>query len=150
MPRKMTNEEKEYQRLHPDALFCLDESLTKQEFKEECDVDEILRRASNGQDLSAVLNSRVAQYGDFTNIPDFRESMDIIARANSMFMQLDWKLRERFGNDPARMMDFLQDEANLDEARKLGLVKPEAKPIGAAVEPAATGSKPTGDAPAAQ
>lgn len=123
--RKMTAGEIEYKKNHPDAIFCLDESLTKQEFKEECDANEILRRAANGQDLSSILNSRVAQYGDFTNVPDFRESMDLIARANSMFMELDWKLRERFGNDPARMIDFLNDPANREEAEKLGLVAPK-------------------------
>lgn len=143
--RKMTKDEVEFQKAHPDALFCLDESLTKQEFKEECDANEILRRAANGQDLSSVLNSRVAQYGDFTNVPDFRESMDLIARANGMFMQLDWKLRERFGNDPAKMLDFLQDPNNRDEAVKLGLVNPpkeEAKGgTPAAAGPAATGSE---------
>jgi len=147
MPRKMTAEEKEHQKLHPDAIFCLDESLTKQEFKEECDANEILRRAANGQDLSAVLNSRVAQYGDFTNIPDFRESMDLIARANGMFMQLDWKLRERFGNDPAKLMDFLQDPENRDEAVRLGLVNaPKEQPKGdvqpAGAVPPAGGTEP--------
>lgn len=145
MPRKMTKDELEYQKLHPDAVFCLDESLTKQEFKEECDANEILRRASNGQDLSVILNSRVAQYGDFTNVPDFRESMNLIARANSMFMQLDWKLRERFSNNPANMVDFLNNPENRDEAVKLGLVNPpKEEPKGgtpAGGEPAATGSQ---------
>ena len=140
MIRKMTKDELEYQKLHPDAIFCLEETLTKQEFKEECDANEILRRAANGQDLSAVLNSRVAQYGDFTNVPDFREAMDMITRANAMFMQLDWKMRERFNNDPAVMLDFLNDVNNREEAIKLGLVSPkaEAKPA----EPAAPAAAP--------
>ena len=129
MARKMTKEEIEYQKSHPDAIFCLDESLTKQEFKEECDANEILRRASNGQDLSSILNSRVAQYGDFTNIPDFRESMNFVARANGMFMELDWKLRERFHNDPAKMLEFLQDPENRDEALKLGLIAKKEEPV---------------------
>ena len=99
-----------------------------------------MRRAANGQDLSSVLNSRVAQYGDFTNVPDFRESMDLIARANGTFMQLDWKLRERFHNDPAVLIAFLNDPQNRDEAVKLGLVSPkaEAKPA----EPAAPAAAP--------
>jgi len=133
----MTKEELEFQKRHPDAIFCLDESLTKQEFKEECDANEILRRAANGQDLSAQLNSRVAQYGDFTDVPDFRESMNLIARAQGAFMQLDWKLRERFGNDPANMIDFLNNPENREEAERIGLVSPKAKaepaPAGGAV-----------------
>lgn len=127
MKRKMTDDEKDYIKRHPDAIVCLDESLTKQSFAEECDINEILRRAANGQDLSATLNTRVAQYGDFTNIPDFRESLDLVNRANAAFMQFDWQLRERFANDPARLMDFLNDDKNLDEAVKLGIVTPKAK-----------------------
>ena len=42
--RKMTKEESEYLKAHPDALVCLDSSVAKQAFKEECDVNEILRR----------------------------------------------------------------------------------------------------------
>lgn len=129
MNRKLSVDELKYQKDHPDAIFCLEPTLTKQSFKEECDVNEILKRAANGEDLSARLNSRVAQYGDFTNIPDFRESMNLIARANRMFMELDWQLRERFANDPAKLIDFLQDPANREEAVKLGLVNAPAKPV---------------------
>lgn len=111
------------------AIYFKDPSLTKQSFKEECDVNEILKRSANG----AVTNGadvRQAMYGDFTNIPSYQESLDLVNRANGMFMSMDAFIRERFRNDPREMIAFLQDPKNRDEAIKLGLVKaPEvAKP----------------------
>lgn len=97
-------------------------TLTKQAFKEECDINEILKRAANGQDLSGSISSRVAQYGDFTQFPDFHESMNVVARAQEAFMELPWQVRERFANDPGKFVEFCQDEKNYDEAVKLGLL----------------------------
>lgn len=123
----------------PNALYCDDPSLTKQAFAEECDINEILRRAANGQDVSNSLSNRIASYGDFTDMPDFREAMNTVAEAQSMFMQLDWRVRERFNNDPGRLIEFLQDEDNRGEAEKLGLVKPkERTPVVDAVTPSAS------------
>lgn len=150
--RKMTADELAYQKRHPDALFCLDESLTKQSFKEECDVDEILRRAANGQDVSRSLNQRVAQYGDFSNAPDFTEAMNTVVSAQQAFMQLDWKLRERFHNSPAEFVAFCSDEKNRPEAESLGLVSPKPKPApaGAGAGAAGAGFTPPGGQGAAQ
>lgn len=108
----------------PNALYCDDVSLTKQAFAEDCDINEILRRAANGQDVTNAMSQRMARYGDFTNVPDFRESLNLVTRANAAFMELPWQLRERFANDPANMLAFLNDDRNRDEAEKLGLVVP--------------------------
>lgn len=135
-----------------DPFICSDESLTKQSFAEECDVNEILRRAQNGQDISGSLNQRVGQYGDFTNIPSYHEAMDLVVRANNAFMELDWKLRERFQNDPERFIAFVQDDANYDEAVKLGLISAKPKPNEASAS-AGVPAKPANEgvgAPAAQ
>lgn len=107
------------------ALSGFEPTITKQAFKEECDINNIVERARNGQDISGSLNARVAKYGDFTNIPDFRGALDLVQRAESMFMELEAPLRERFANDPAVMLDFLNNPANRDEAVKLGLLTPK-------------------------
>lgn len=117
---------KDEKKRDPHALYCDDPSLTKQSFAEECSIDEILRRAQNGQDISGSLSGRVARYGDFTNVPNFHEAQNLIARANAAFMELPWQVRERFSNDPAVMVEFLQHDENYEEALKLGLLSPEA------------------------
>lgn len=108
---------------NPTALYCDEPSMTKQSFKDECDINLIVQRAVSGADISHV-NSRVAQYGDFTNIPDFQAALDMVNRAHGMFMSLDGFVRERFSNDPAKMVSFLNDPKNRDEAIRLGLVNP--------------------------
>lgn len=113
-------------------VFHDDPGLTKQSFKDECDINLIIARAALGADISHV-NARVAQFGDFSNIPDYQTSLDLVNRAQGMFMDLPANVRERFLNDPGKMVAFLQDDKNYDEAVQLGLVVPKAK----AADPAA-------------
>lgn len=107
----------------PYAIYEWAPSMTKQSFTEECDINMIVARASTGADISHV-NARVAQYGDFSQVPSYQAALDLVNRANGMFMSMDASVRERFNNDPARMVAFLQDSNNRDEAVKLGLVEP--------------------------
>lgn len=107
----------------PFALYCDEPSLTQQHFSEECDINEILRRSAISGQLP--VNDKVPMYGDFTVVPkSLLESFALIKQANDLFMSMSWQVRERFANDPQRMIEFLNDPKNRDEAVKLGLVKP--------------------------
>lgn len=103
-------------------IYCEDEHLTQQSAKDECDMNLIVAAAKRGADIKHV-TTRQPMYGDFTNLPDYREALTIVNQARDAFMGLDAFVRERFGNDPARMLDFLSDDKNREEAIKLGLVK---------------------------
>lgn len=95
---------------------------TKQSFKDECDVNNIMARYIR----TGVLEFRQRhepRYGDCTGA-DFQFYMNEIAKANSMFADMPAQLRARFENDPAKFLDFVQNPKNLDEARELGLCKP--------------------------
>lgn len=113
-----------------------DEPLTQQSGKDECDINIIVERAKRGADLSQLLSVRAPMYGDFTSIPtDLREAMATIKFADQLFMSMDAQVRIRFNNDPALMLDFLNDPANREEAIKLGLVKaPEVPKVDETVE----------------
>lgn len=103
-------------------------SRTQQSGKDECDINFIVERAKRGADLSQ-LQRGVPQYGDFTSIPtDLRECLMIVKKADEAFMSLDARVRQRFENDPAKMVDFLLDEKNREEAISLGLVKAPVAP----------------------
>ena len=52
----------------------------------------------------------------------------MVNQARDLFMSLDAEVRKRFGNDPAQLLDFLADNKNYDEAKKLGLVDVKAPP----------------------
>lgn len=106
----------------PFALYCDDVSLTKQSFKSECDINVIIRRARSGADVSHV-NARVPIYADVSDVPDYRSALDVINRANGLFMSLDADVRLYFGNDPSRFVDFVSDPKNREESIRLGLAK---------------------------
>lgn len=116
------------------ALGPFEPSLTQQHFAEECDINVILARVAKGAQVSH-LNPRMPMYGDFTGIPVGREAFDFVRRAGDAFMSLDWQTRERFGNDPRKLLDFLENPGNRDEAVKLGLVTAPVPKADVAVEP---------------
>jgi phage internal scaffolding protein len=95
-------------------------SRTKQSFKAECDVNNILRNYNKTGIMPENFNP--GEYRDVDGI-DYQESMQMVASANSMFEELPSALRKRFKNDPAQLLSFVHDDANLDEAHKLGLLR---------------------------
>lgn len=106
-----------------------DPSLTRQEFKDECDLGKILQRfRSTPQGEDAFRNAQGfaegCRFEDVSAIPDFRAARDAVIAAEASFMSLPPQVRKRFANDPAYFLDFVQDPANLDECRKLGLCNP--------------------------
>lgn len=106
------------------ALVCLEPSLAVQDALEETDINTIVRRFGlTGQLPSDV---RAPQYGDFTGITDYREALDALVAADRAFMELPANVRARFENDAAQFVDFCSDPKNYEEARKLGLLVPEA------------------------
>lgn len=96
------------------------ESLTKQSFKEESDINTIVRRFGLTGELPSDL--RVPLNGDFTEVPDFSTAMQMIVEARESFDALPAHLRARFHNDAREFVDFVSDDSNRAEAEKLGLV----------------------------
>jgi len=113
------------------ALECKDKTLTKQSFKDECDINTIIHRF--GLDGQLPTDVRQPQFGDFTGITDFHTAANAIAAANESFDQMPAHVRTRFNNDPGSFVDFCLNPDNKDEAIKLGLVE---KPLPPAPVPA--------------
>lgn len=105
------------------GLACEDASLAQQQFKDECDINNILRQFNiTGQLPNAPLSPR---YGDFTGISDYKTALDRVIAADEEFMSLPAELRARFDNEPANLIEFLDNEENRLEAEKLGLTTPK-------------------------
>jgi phage internal scaffolding protein len=105
------------------ALHCEDASLAQQHYRDECDINNILRQFN----ITGILpNSPLApRYGDFTGIQDYQSALNAVMAAEDGFLALPADIRARFENDPANLIDFLADESNRAEAEKLGLVDPK-------------------------
>ena len=57
-------------------------------------------------------------YGDFSEPTDYHAAMQTISLANQQFELLPAIVRERFQNSPAKMLEFLADSNNKEEAIK--------------------------------
>jgi len=93
---------------------------TKQSFKDECDINTIMRRYQVTGALTH-LAQREPQYIDATG-HDFTNAMHIIAEAKSRFAELPAEIRAEFDNDPAQLLDFVHDPANIDQAVEWGFL----------------------------
>jgi len=102
------------------GLACEEPTLAQQHFKEECDINTILYKFNvTGLLPEAPLSPR---YGDFTGIGDYHTALNRVIAAQDEFDALPAQIRARFENDPAKLIEFLDDDANRPEAEELGLV----------------------------
>lgn len=102
-------------------------SLTKQSFAEEVDINTIVRRFGLTGQLPE--NVRAPTYADFEEVVDYQTALNAVLAAQSAFMELPANVRERFGNDPQKFVEFTSDDNNKDEARRLGLLMPGDEPV---------------------
>lgn len=100
------------------------EDMTQQEFKEESDINEIVRRFGITGQLPD--NPRIPVSGDFEDVVDFHSAMNAVRAAEEGFMELPADLRAKFHNDPQELMDFCADGKNFEAAKALGLLKADA------------------------
>lgn len=106
-----------------------DDGRTKQSFKDETDVNQIIQKHTRMNTLSH-LEQWGGQYGDLASF-DFQDAQNQIAHANSMFEQLPASVRNTFSNSPELFFEYVNDPENEDDlATKLPeLAKPGTKPL---------------------
>lgn len=97
---------------------------TKQSFKEECDINSILKKFERTGVVPG--NAKTPKYGDFSEGTTYQEALNLVITAEQQFASLPARARERFQNDPAKFLDFATNASNADEMAKMGLIKPEA------------------------
>jgi len=95
----------------------------KQQFKDECDINLIMLKFQRTGMITHV-NRHEPSYGDVPS-QSYHEAMEIVRQANEMFAEVPASIRKKFGNDPAAFMEFVSEEKNVEELRKLGLAKPK-------------------------
>lgn len=105
-------------------LICNDVSLTKQAFKEDCDINNIFKRWKKDA-VVTHLNRYQGRYEDVSGAESYQDSLNAVMAADEAFSSLPASIRKRFENDPGKFLDFALDESNLDEMVKMGLAKPK-------------------------
>lgn len=111
-------------------------SRTKQAFREETDINHILRKAEKGLLLEHV-NQHQGQYGDFIDALDYHTALNRISEAKTAFMTIPADVRANFDNDPQKFLAYAQDPDNIEGMREMGLAPDDPNP------PEATANVPT-------
>lgn len=106
------------------GLHTGNEGGAKQSFKEEVDINTIVKRFGLGYEMPEPQYLPGIQ--DFTNITDFHQAMNLIAQAKEQFEEFPAHIRERFKNNAADWADFCLDEKNRGELAEMGLLTPAA------------------------
>lgn len=98
-------------------------SLTQQSSKDDCDINLIMKKHRFNPIKQPEYTDE--NFGDFSNIPNYQESLQIVIDADQAFKQLPSSVRKEM-RDPRGMIQFCENEANRDRAIELGLIdKPE-------------------------
>lgn len=104
-------------------------SMTQQHFKDECDINNILK-AYRGK---VPASDEPAFFMDCT-VNDLQSAYEIAEDIGSRFDSLDSEVRAKFNNNPLELLEFVHNADNQTAAVELGLLpKPEPAP-----EPAPT------------
>lgn len=101
-------------------------SRTKQHFKKECDINEIMRRFKKNTNIDFLNRFQGyldGRFGDFSEVVDYQTALNQLRQAEDVFMALPALVRKQFDNDPARFLDFVHDPANEAELVRMGLAK---------------------------
>jgi len=110
--------------LASDLTFEGDKGVTKQADLKDCDINGIFKKYEKYGQLPEMI-VKDGRYGDFSEVPDYQEALNIVSTANEQFDALDVELRNKFANDPAKFLAFVTDPKNIDEVEKMGFLKPE-------------------------
>lgn len=102
-------------------------SLTKQSFRDETDINLIVKRFMVTGELPPP--KRMPSFGDFEGTFDFQTSLNAVTEAREAFYSMPAEVRARFNNNPQLLMEFLDDGRNKDEAIRLGLVDAPVEPV---------------------
>jgi phage internal scaffolding protein len=96
--------------------------LTEQSHKDECDINNIIRKYDK-TGLITHVNNATAEYGDYTEINEYQESLNMVIKAQNAFDELPADIRKKFGNDPGAFFEFATNPDNVDGMIELGLAE---------------------------
>lgn len=103
-----------------------DPSKTRQAPKAGTQIDAILKKyATQGvspNDVGVFFQSAASMPYGVQPSTDYQEALNGVIRVENYFNSLPSRIREKFGHKAQNMINFVADPANLEEARKLGLV----------------------------
>lgn len=102
------------------------DSLTQQHHAKDADIRNIIRQYDK-TGLIGNVNKSVARYGDYSEINEYRDALDIVNSANESFAEIPADIREKFNNDAGAFFEFATNPKNHQEMVNLGLAESKTK-----------------------
>lgn len=93
-------------------------SLAKQSFKDECDINTIMKRYERTGMIEHI-NKHRGDYTDATGVEDYHTSLNQVLAAQEAFASLPSRVRSNFNNDPGQFMTFVENPENRDNLHEL-------------------------------
>lgn len=101
-------------------LDCGSEEITKQSFKDECDIHIILSQYQKTGIINHITPNQPL-YLDLPDQLDYQASLNIILEAQSAFETLPSGVRDRYGNNPERFLEALNDPSQREYLEEIGV-----------------------------
>lgn len=94
-------------------------SLTKTSFAEELDVNNVIKKY-NKTGILQKAHDFEGVYGEFHSY-DLREAIEMVNKAQDLFLEIPSDVRRKFNNDPGAFIDFATNPDNLEQMREWNL-----------------------------
>lgn len=111
-----------YKRPDSPEIAEFEPTLAQQQFKDEADINNIMRRALLAGDASIFTPHDRQEFIDTSLFEDYQTALATIETIDEDFFSLPSALRKEFDNDPDKYVRFMSDEANYPKAIELGLL----------------------------
>lgn len=108
------------------GLTCREPTMAQQQFKDDADINVIVKRFGLTGELPKDLRVPIDQ--EFVEVVDYQQALNKVREAQEAFEQMPAHIRSEFDNDAGRFVAFVSDEKNRARAKELGLLVPEPKP----------------------
>ena len=103
----------------PWAARDYSDGRTKQSFKDNCDINKMLKKAQTAGSLSHLMKYPEPVYGEFDGEFDLLTATEKIARANEIFSDLPSEVRREFNGNAIDFVRFAADPANNDKLAEI-------------------------------
>lgn len=107
--------------------FLNTESKVQQNMKDETDLNKILKKYARG--IMPRQNSIPPRFIDISELPDYQDFLNMQIKTERILRSLPASVTRRFGNDPTKILEFLKNPENKEQAIKLGLLRPDEEEI---------------------
>lgn len=107
------------------SLACSDATRAQQQFREECDINTIVKQFGLTGQLPQNLRMPIQE--EFVETMDYQSSLNKLIEADKAFMELPADIRKQFQNDAGAFVDFVSNAENVEKCREWGLAMPARK-----------------------